>query len=171
MRAVWRWTAWITSLRRWPVTADSLWRPRPAGSTAPTCWNPTPVTPSSGVSLYLTLFIAFPVRCAGRVLNRPRKWGLTFISSLFCLSPSLQRRWLTLLGWRTCCHLVCTHRHTWLKTSPLHATKACSLWVPHIHTHTPGHIWMDGNECVRMKKCVCVGGMQGDENNAADKQM
>lgn len=83
MRVNWRWTVWITSLRRWPVTVDSLWRLRPAGSTAPTCWNPTPVTPSSRVSLYLTLFIAFPVRCVSRTLNRPRQWGLTFISSLF----------------------------------------------------------------------------------------
>lgn len=51
-------------------------------------------------------------------------------------SLSLQLQWLTLLGWRTCCHLVCTHPRMWLKTSPSPATKACSLWVPHIHMYT-----------------------------------
>lgn len=59
MRAVWRWTMWITFLRLWPATGPSQQRPAPTANTAPICCNRTPATPSTTVSLSLSLQIHF----------------------------------------------------------------------------------------------------------------
>lgn len=87
MRAIWRWTMWITFLRHWPAMAPSQQRPTLAANTAPICCNRTPATPSSTVSLYLSAQDCFQVLFYLIVLSL-----LKFSS--FCV--------LYLCSWMTC---------------------------------------------------------------------